>query len=582
MNTYEQNNDSSSINYTNEFESEHESDSSESNDIKITSIINYSSENWFKLADECIESIYKSDVADADPDCLDDDADADCLDVDAIDADATDATDIYNPFSGVPSFYGFDAVDGADGDNGDDGFYKTNDIEYRHCEKCIYNKDMNPIFKKKIIKLINRTNYDSITYANMLICDYFRKYFSIHDNCYEYIKKTSYNNESTIAIDKITYEPRTKEHYPLVDSDLLEFTKYPILSINFENYCKDDTNIDDSIIPDTTINNLLSGGKTIFLELYQYNGTLGNLPSNIKFLSVIYNSYYQNKIELDNTTDDTIDARNHLNIERIKSKNKLDILQYGNLMLHDGLEWLLLRNMKYVNIASLPQSLKGLILDKSTFIDNDDNYYRDFTDFPSMLEVLEITIYDYTTLICPDSLKVLVLNIDSYPVSYSEYNNIKIPDTLERLYFRGDIEYFDTFPTHLKTLDIYIHKNAYDYSSKLDEIRYYNLLEQKIPSDLNELIIQSYCDFNYNMDLLINIISKLKSLKLLIININEDEFMNDFEKTFREKLSTLVLNFEFIKIYFPVDASSGGTDAISCYSYYDNLMTIKNGYCECH
>ena len=169
-----------------------------------------------------------------------------------------------------------------------------------------------------------------------------------------------------------------------------------------------------------------------------------------------------------------------------------------------------------------------------------------------------------------------MLNIDCYPEGYSEHINIKIPDTLERLYFRGDIEYFDKFPIHLKTLDIYIDKYAYGYSSKLDEIEYYKLLEHKIPLDLNELIIQSDCDFNYNMDLLINIISKLKSLKLLIIKINEEEYFNDFEIKFREKLSMMMLNYEFIKIYLTVDATFGSEN-----SYYNNIMTLKYGYCDC-
>ena len=549
MNTYEKNNESSDTD-NNEYDTKSTTEPNipESDDIRVTSIIDYSSADWFTIADECIESIYKSDSVDADSDA---NADAD--------VDANADADV-------------DANADADVDVIDD-FYKMNDVEYGHCEKCIYNKDMNPILKKKIINLFNKINYDNIAYVNMILSNYFKKYVSIHDNCYEYIKKTLYNNESTIAINKITYEPQTKENYPLLDSDLAAFTKYHILSINFENYCKNDINVDDSIVPDTTINNLLSDGQTIFLELYQYNGTLGNLPLNIKFLSVNYNPYYQNKIELDNTTDD----KKHLNVEEIKSKNKLDILRYGNLMLHDGLEWLLLRNMKYVNITLLPQSLKGLILPNSISIDNDDNYYRDFTDFPSMLEVLEITIYDYTTLICPNSLKVLVLNIGSYPVKYSEHNNIKIPDTLERLYFSGDIEYFDTFPTHLKTLDIYIHKDFYDCSSKLDEKKYYKLLAQKIPLNLNELIIQSYYDFN--MNLLINIISKLNSLKLLIININGDEFINDFEKKFRKKLSTLVLNYEFIKIYFIIDTTHNNNNY--SYSYYDNFMAIKYGHCNC-
>jgi hypothetical protein len=527
------------------------------NSVKTVQTVNdFDEDNWIANADECMKSIFKP-------------------------FDNTDASANIE-FAGI------------DYDDIDDESYCN------HCPGCIFNPNLDVSLKAKIINLIRKIDYDSATYADMIISNYFKKYISIHSNCYKYIKTHSIvpgnpgnpvNSDINSSITKITFTPRSIENFPFSKSDLLEFAQHHILSVSFDIYSAPGAT--------TTISNLLPGGKTVFLDIFEYNGTLENLPLNIKFLSVAFNPDYQQSLIPNNNINRVPDENPATSpdynetdrIAKIKCKNERDIMQYGNLMLHEGLNWLFLRNMDFVNVASLPASLKGFIFENSS---PSFYYYRDFINFPSSLEVLGITICNYTTLVCPGSLKVLSLETETIANRYSEFINITIPDTLERLRFRDNTEYLKVLlsaTSSIKSLDIQLNTvdavmiDETDETNESAKLYEFELLEKIIPLNLEELIINSGCakgfganpselfpSSNYPMDLLINIISKLHSLKLLIIQINEDELINDFESIFREKLSSIHPNYESLKIYIIADLGDG---------FHDNIMASKCGYCEC-
>jgi hypothetical protein len=74
------------------------------------------------------------------------------------------------------------------------------------------------------------------------------------------------------------------------------------------------------------------------------------------------------------------------------------------------------------------------------------------------------------------------------------------------------------------------------------------------------------------MDIVIDIIISLKSLNLIIIHINTDEFINDFETIFRTKLSSRIPNYHNLKLYINADISD---------DFYKNKIALQYGYCEC-
>lgn len=551
------------------------------NSVKtVQTVKDVDEDNWIANADECMKSIFKSTDG----------------------AEGADASADINS-AGVEST-GLDYYDSAD-DNADA------EPDCNHCPGCIFNPNLDVSLKAKIINLIRKIDYDSVAYADMIISNYFKKYISIHSNCYKYIKTHSIipgnpgnpgnpvNSDINSSITKIAFAPQSIEHFPFSKSDLLEFAQHHILSVNFDNYSAPCAN--------TTISNLLPVGQTVFLDIFEYKGALENLPLNIKFLSVAFNPDYQQSLIPNNNIDRVPDENPFISpnynetdrIAKIKCKNERDIMQYGNLMLHEGLDWLFLRNMDFVNVASLPASLKGFIFENSS---PSFYYFRDFINFPSGLEVLGITISNYTTLVCPASLKVLSLDIETIANRYSEFINITIPDTLERLRFRGNTEYLKVLlspMSSIKSLDIQLNiklenidfnvagvdAGMIDETDESATLYEFELLDKIIPLNLEELIINSGCpkgfaahpselfsSSNYPMDLLINIISKLHSLKLLIIQINEGELINDFESIFREKLSSILPNYESLKIYIIADLGDG---------FHNNIMASKYGYCEC-
>jgi hypothetical protein len=129
------------------------------------------------------------------------------------------------------------------------------------------------------------------------------------------------------------------------------------------------------------------------------------------------------------------------------------------------------------------------------------------------------------------------------PITHkSEHIHITIPNTLERLFYIGNLEYLQSFPNSLKALEIVIS----------DFALFYKMINKLI--NIEELII-TLPDSNYPIHSLFNIIKSLTSLKLLIININYNEFINGIEHTLRKKLSSIpnIFNISNIDIYFRIN-----------------------------
>jgi hypothetical protein len=158
--------------------------------------------------------------------------------------------------------------------------------------------------------------------------------------------------------------------------------------------------------------------------------------------------------------------------------------------------------------------------------------------------------------------------------------HIIIPDTLERLQIMGhNNDVFDKLPKHLKTLQI-----------SIDSINL-NKLYEIIPLNLEELIIEKFgiihknwnSNYNYqhhmefNINLLVSIISKLKKLKLLIIEHDITSAYEDFENKLRESIKHVLPEKDStLNKYFTVFESYNHN------SVFNNSMTLIHGYCECY
>jgi len=140
---------------------------------------------------------------------------------------------------------------------------------------------------------------------------------------------------------------------------------------------------------------------------------------------------------------------------------------------------------------------------------------------------------------------------------------------LERLIYFGKTDFIKTFPSHLKTLKI--------------TITNFEFLRDNIPLGLEELNIDNQIkDFippithrykPYDIELLVDTISKLNSLKLLIINISEGDVINDFEMRFYDALALKMPTYKSINIFFVINIG----DYI-----LNNINSLKYGYCDCY
>jgi hypothetical protein len=435
-----------------------------------------------------------------------------------------------------------------------------------HEHNCIFSNQMDEQFKTDIVTLASKLNTDDMLSFNILIDRYFGKYLSM----YSYIfGNTEGEGEGEGDTDKAEIEinPITREHYPFSQEDLEDINQQVIVCINFDNYCTDEEEL-----PDTSLNNLIQNGKTQILHLTEYSGTLENLPSSIKCLSVNFAYYYFKKLltseltlnnnsnedELDQEQEQELDQEQELYelAQKYKTIIEQNTLMFGNVLLNEGLEWLEIHNRSYINLSILPRTLKGLIIGQLAST-KQDYYYRDYVDFPPNLEVLSLKPHSYSKVICPDRLKILELITD---LESDVDIDITIPDTLERLIYFGNTNFLKTFPSHLKTLQI--------------TITNFEFIHDNIPLGLEELSIRIPITDTYDIDLLVDIISRLNSLKILIINITEIEILSNFETNLKDKLATRIPTYKLksIKMYFPINISD---NAFSC------IDTLKNKYCMC-
>jgi len=396
-----------------------------------------------------------------------------------------------------------------------------------------FNANIEPELRGKYSDFAKKINYDNLLNCNNLLECYFKKYLSM----YAYGIKDDLTAKN---ISEITARPIRKEQYPFSQEIIEIFSNCNIVNVDFYKYCDNDEEL-----PDTTLSNLSPFGNTSMLFLNSYNGTLDNLPPTVKCLSVLfgygYNSHEDELVDVPyNYDEDMVAYKAPIDDERYDYINKCKaIIQHntctlGNLLLNEGLEWLQIFDISYINLASLPRTLKGLILCKLESCSQDD-YYRDYVDFPPNLELLKITIFCHSKVICPDNLKVLQIISDFEDTDI----DITMPDTLERLSYFGNNTYLKGLPSHLKTLEI--------------TITDLNFINANIPLTLEELIIKEEgltVGESYNIDTLIDMISKLSSLKLLIIGIGNDEILNNFEREFRTRLSQTMPTYSSIKIYF--------------------------------
>ena len=96
--------------------------------------------------------------------------------------------------------------------------------------------------------------------------------------------------------------------------------------------------------------------------------------------------------------------------------------------------------------------------------------------------------------------------------------------------------------------------------------------------DYNNPTFDVQLNMDYTINILVSIISKLKNLKLLIIQQDVDCAYKDFENTFKKRITELSLQNtqptdSKLKIYFTV-FDNGST-------FLDNHLAFKYDYCKC-
>jgi hypothetical protein len=146
---------------------------------------------------------------------------------------------------------------------------------------------------------------------------------------------------------------------------------------------------------------------------------------------------------------------------------------------------------------------------------------------------------------------------------------LTIPDTLERLIYFGQTKFLKKLPSHLKTLKT--------------TVTDFEFLRDNIPLGLEELDINNqikdysppitYRYKSYDIDLLVDTISKLNLLKFLIINISEGDVINNFETRFNDALAQKMPTYKSINIFFVINIRD---------NILNNINSLKYGYCDCY
>jgi hypothetical protein len=433
------------------------------------------------------------------------------------------------------------------------------DLDSRHKITCVLSKDVSPIVVDYAIKC----GFEDNTKLEKNINNYFSKYISQVIFRHKALRETENKSFIQYFIDSTCKEPLSKRIMKILAKR--------------ENVYIDYMNVSGiSSTKKMELTNYFPDCNTRALTLKNYDYSLNNLPNCIKYLYVSFSKKYLETNESTEQQNKNIPLETQKNI----TINKNSI--YGTLELPEGIEWLVLANIKYINVSSLPPSLKGLILPTYNY-----NCPNEYTNFPEGLEYLSITYCKGSTIICPSGLKVLQLQMENYGRKYNPEDttmidkpHIIIPDTLERLQIMGhNNDVFDKLPKHLKSLQI-----------SIDSINL-NKLYEIIPLNLEELIIEKFgiihknwnSNYNYqhhmefNINLLVSIISKLKKLKLLIIEHDITSAYEDFENKLRESIKHVLPEKDStLNKYFTVFESYNHN------SVFNNSMTLIHGYCECY
>lgn len=481
--------------------------------------------------------------------------------------------------------------------------------EESHDRDCIFDVNISTKIRKDLILFASKINVDGVLDFNLFVDRYFTKYTSIYE--YAFVNDGNDNSDKT----EISIIPMTIEHFPFSQEDVEDINRHNIASIDFDHYMSNNFEESSSIFPDTSINNLIPNGKTQILHLNEYSGSLENLPQSIKCISVRYSYSYTSRIrELENSgysdfneydqnqyMDQNLEEPDNV-LEQLPENTEQDLeqnpeeyinqnlettaqqflrgqyesaqatkeviqqntLNFGSIILNEGVEWLELHNASYVNLELLPRTLKGLILGKLSSV-RQEYYYRDYINFPPILEVLSLSVNSYSKIVCPDTLKTLKLITEMDDVDI----DLTIPDTLERLIYFGQTKFLKKLPSHLKTLKT--------------TVTDFEFLRDNIPLGLEELDIDNQTNdytppiaYRYkpnDVELLVDTISKLKSLKLLIINISEGDVMTDFETRFYDALSQKMPTYKSINIFFVINIRD---------NILNNINSLKYGYCDCY
>ena len=392
------------------------------------------------------------------------------------------------------------------------------------------------------------TNFHVMDEYNYMLNSYFNDaYVNDINYCYKYIKDIKGDD---INITKIYFAPNHQQSHIFDSTTLEEISKHHVLEISFNN--RNDISKPDML---HSLNNLLDGTTTMIC-IKSYCGDINelNLPMSIRYVSIhkedMENSESDNEItfKLDNLNINKYDIAtlDPKSASIIRKNIEYETRTKGQLQFAPNLISLNLSGILYIDFESLPLGLQYFTLgDIHSYNTKYPFYIRDydFSRFTNLI-VLNIYIRQFNTIICPDNLKVLVLNTTLYDKYISKDIKIIMPNTLERLSSAINIANISHFPKKLKTLDIIL----------TDVKLFINMINEMDNNILEELIISVSHDlFTYNknkMNLFTRAIAKL-NLNLLIVKvyaIPPKKNIINFEDIFKTNL--LQLNTKITNIYF--------------------------------